>query len=59
MNTIITKLKNISDIKTMEFNLIQKELIITHTFPNITNLQDSLQSLDMYSQIKQTFLQIS
>lgn len=36
----------------MDFNLIQKELIITHTFPNITDLQDSLQSLGMYSQIK-------
>lgn len=49
---IKNRLRSMTGIQQLEFNLIQQEVIITHSISDISTIQTALKSLGMESQIK-------
>ncbi len=52
INLIKKRLQSMPGIQQLEFNLIQREVIIIHSLADISNIQTALKSLGMDSQIK-------
>lgn len=53
MNFIKKRLQSLPEIQRLDFNLIQRELTITHEFSDLSHIQTAIKSLGIESQIKQ------
>ncbi len=53
MNFIKKRLQSMPEIQQLDFNLIQRELTITHEFSDLSHIQTAIKSLGIESQIKQ------